>query len=215
MSGLWRLFNVHGELCSYLRKEGSFGGHGAQPATNPSKTTHCPNSGEKGLMWQLRGNSPLFGPHKTLKTGRLGQSLETSQHVTCVKKESDRFWRFLDPFQDPSVWLEWEPDTSSSSYSTKHRVNPVICLIFFFFLVGVQIFPFLTTWPKKRAPKKHYKNRGFSNPFFGKQSCVTKRPFFGQKNKSRDSSYRFFFCLSLLFQQNNTKLAETPIFIVF
>ena len=39
----------------------------------------------------------------------------------------------------------------------------------FLFLVGVQNFPFLTTWPKKRAPKNHYKNRGFSNPFFGKQ----------------------------------------------
>ena len=39
----------------------------------------------------------------------------------------------------------------------------------FSFLVGVQNFPFLTTWPKKRAPKKQYKNRGFSNPFCGKQ----------------------------------------------
>ena len=40
---------------------------------------------------------------------------------------------------------------------------------FFPFFGGCPKFPFLTTWPKKRAPKKHYKNRGFSNPFFGKQ----------------------------------------------
>ena len=33
------------------------------------------------------------------------------------------------------------------------------------FWVGVQNFPFLTTWPKKRAPKKHYKI-GVSANFF-------------------------------------------------
>ena len=58
----------------------------------------------------------------------------------------------------------------------------VISEIFLLFWVGVQNFPFLTTWPKKRAPKKHYKNRGFSKPFFGKHICVTKRPFLDQKN---------------------------------
>ena len=58
----------------------------------------------------------------------------------------------------------------------------VISENFLLFWVGVQNFPFLTTWPKKRAPKKHYKNRGFSKLFFGKHICVTKRPFLDQKN---------------------------------
>ena len=39
----------------------------------------------------------------------------------------------------------------------------------FLFLVGVQNFPFFDNLAKKHAPQKHYKNRGFSNPFFGKQ----------------------------------------------
>ena len=58
----------------------------------------------------------------------------------------------------------------------------VISENFLLFWVGVQNFPFLTTWPKKRAPKKHYKNRGFSKLFFGKHICITKRPFLDQKN---------------------------------
>ena len=51
----------------------------------------------------------------------------------------------------------------------------------FSFFGGCPKFPFLTTWPKKRAPKKHNKNRGFSNPFFGKQFCVTSRPLLDKK----------------------------------
>ena len=86
---------------------------------------------------------------------------------------------------------------------------------FSFFLVGVQNFPFLTTWPKKRAPKKHYKNRGFSKAFFEKQICVTKRPFLDKKTQIQKFQLSFF-CLFLLFATTkNTKLAETPIFIVF
>ena len=41
----------------------------------------------------------------------------------------------------------------------------VISQIFPFFWVAFQNYPFLIPWPKKRASKKHYKNRGF-RPFF-------------------------------------------------
>ena len=69
---------------------------------------------------------------------------------------------------------------------------------------------FLTTWPRKRAPPKHYKNRGFSTPIFEKQLCITKRPFLDKKNKSRNSNYHF--CLfSYLSTTKNTKSAETLI----
>ena len=51
----------------------------------------------------------------------------------------------------------------------------------FIFWCVSKISLFLTTWPKKRAPKRHYKNRGFGNPFFGKQFCVTKRPCLDKK----------------------------------
>ena len=58
----------------------------------------------------------------------------------------------------------------------------VISRIFFFGGGGPNV-PFLTTWSKQRAPKKHYKNRGFSKAFFEKQMCITKRPLLDQENK--------------------------------
>ena len=81
------------------------------------------------------------------------------------------------------------------------------------FWVGVQNFPFLTTWPKKRAPKKHYKNRGFSQLFFGKHICVTKRPFLDQKNLHSQIPIIIFFCLfSSLSTTENTKKCWNPYF---
>ena len=41
----------------------------------------------------------------------------------------------------------------------------IISQNFLFLGGGVQKLPFLTTWPRKRAPPKRYKNRGF-NLFF-------------------------------------------------
>ena len=75
-----------------------------------------------------------------------------------------------------------------------------------YFLVGVQKFPFLTTWPRKRAPPKHYKNRGFSTPIFEKQLCVTKRPFLDKKNKIHKFQLSFFLPFSSLSTTNNTKI---------
>ena len=87
--------------------------------------------------------------------------------------------------------------------------------IFLIFLVGVQNFPFLTTWPRKRAPPKHYKNRGFSKPIFEKQMCVTKRPFLDKKNPNSEIPV-IIFCLFFSFNNKKHKnAAETPIFIVF
>ena len=82
--------------------------------------------------------------------------------------------------------------------------------IFLFFWVGVQNFPFLTTWPKKRAPKKHYKNRGFSN-FFLETHMRHETAIFGPKKpKFINSSYHFF----CLFSTENTKNAETLFYSV-
>ena len=88
--------------------------------------------------------------------------------------------------------------------------------MFPFFLVAFQIFPFLTPCPKRRAPQKHYKNRGF-RPFFGKADVRHETAIFGpQKPKFINFSYQFVFACFLLFQQQKTpNIAETPIFIVF
>ena len=74
-------------------------------------------------------------------------------------------------------------------------------------------FPFLTTWPRKRAPPKHYKNRGFSTPIFEKQLCATKRPFLDKKKrKFINSSYHFFLPFSSLSTTKNTKICRNHYF---
>ena len=55
---------------------------------------------------------------------------------------------------------------------------------FFLFWVAFQNFPFFDTLAQKARTQKHYKNRGFRTFFFGKQMCVTKRPFLDQKNQN-------------------------------
>ena len=56
---------------------------------------------------------------------------------------------------------------------------------------------FLTTWPRKHAPPKHYKNRGFSTPIFEKQLCVTKRPFLDKKTQIQKIQLSFCFAYFL------------------
>ena len=83
----------------------------------------------------------------------------------------------------------------------------------FLFFGGVQKLPFLTTWPRKRAPPKHYKNRGFSTPIFEKQLCVTKRPFLDKKNQIHKFQLSFFFLpFSSLSTTKNTKICWNPYF---
>ena len=74
---------------------------------------------------------------------------------------------------------------------------------------------FLTTWPRKRAPPKHYKNWGFSTPIFEKQLCVTQRPFFGQKNQIQKFQVSFFLPIFFSSTTKTQQFAETPISIVF
>ena len=52
--------------------------------------------------------------------------------------------------------------------------------IFSFFLAGFSKFPFLTPWPKNRAPKKHYKI-GVSGTFFLKSRCASRNGHFWTK----------------------------------
>ena len=82
----------------------------------------------------------------------------------------------------------------------------------FSFLVGVQISLFWQLGPKKRTPKKHYKNRGVSNPFFGKQICGTKRPFLDQKTQNQKFQLSFFFAF-FSFNKKTQKCSETHILL--
>ena len=108
---------------------------------------------------------------------------------------------------------KWKKEAPPKTAKMPKNNFSVIGQIFLFW-VAFQNFPFLTPWPKKRWPPKRYKNRGF-RPFFGKQICVTKRPFLDQKTKIHKFQLSFF--LPIFFSFNNTKpkFAETPVFIVF
>ena len=89
----------------------------------------------------------------------------------------------------------------------------VISENFLFFWLGVQNFPFLTTWPKKRAHKKHYKNSGFRAFFFWKADVCHETAVFGPKNpKFINFSYHFFCLFSSLSKTKNTKICWNPYF---
>ena len=88
---------------------------------------------------------PFGPPHMTLKPSKRNTKKTTKQKKT--KKDKKR-----------------EKKTRKNKKHSKMSFS-VISENFPLFWVGVQNFPFLTTWPKKRAPKKHYKNRGFSKLF--------------------------------------------------
>ena len=81
----------------------------------------------------------------------------------------------------------------------------VISENFLLFWVGVQNFPFLTTWPQKaRTQKNTIKNRGFSKLFFGKTHMRHETAIFGPtKLNFINSSYHFF--LPVFFSLNNRK----------
>ena len=80
----------------------------------------------------------------------------------------------------------------------------------FYFLGGVQKLPFLTIWPRKRTPPKHYKNWGFQPiSFFWKSYVSRNGHFWTKKPRSRNSSYHLF-CLLSLSTTKNTKVSWNP-----
>ena len=110
---------------------------------------------------------PFGPPHMTLKPSKKHKKNKTNKTNKKTNKEKKRKKKKKKKARKHKKY-------SKMSFS-------VISENFLLFWVGVQNFPFLTTWPKKRAPKKHYKNRGFRAFFFEKQMCVTKRPFLDPK----------------------------------
>ena len=86
---------------------------------------------------------------------------------------------------------------------------------FSFVFGGCPKFPFFDNLAKKRAPKKHYKNRGFCKAFLEKQICVAKRPFLDKKIPNPEISVIIFLPFSSLSTTKNTKISRNPHFIVF
>ena len=83
----------------------------------------------------------------------------------------------------------------------------------FFLFVGVQNFPF-DNLAQKAHPPKHYKNRGFSNPFFWNRFASRHRHFW-TKPKPEVPVIIFAGPRSSLSTTKTQTCSETPIFIVF
>ena len=78
----------------------------------------------------------------------------------------------------------------------------VISQFFLLFLVGVQNFPFLTTWPKKRTPKK----KGFQQGMFKKTDMRHETAILEKKNQIQKFQLTFF-AFFFLFNNKNTKIS--------
>ena len=66
------------------------------------------------------------------------------------------------PFCKRDPFFKKKKEEVKNTKKTPKKSFSVISPNFLFLGAGVQKLPFLTTWPRKRAPPKHYKNRGFS-----------------------------------------------------
>ena len=78
------------------------------------------------------------------------------------------------------------------------------------FLVGVQNFPFLTTWSKKRTPKKTIAIRVSATHFLKNGYASRNGHFWTKKPKTRNSSYHFLFFSSF---NNKTQKHLKPLFL--
>ena len=105
---------------------------------------------------------PFGPPHLTLKPSKKNKKQKKKTNKKKQKKEKKR--------SPPKKTAK----TPKNSFSIISQFFPV-------FWVAFQNFPFLTSWPRKPEPKKHYKNRGF-RAFFLKSSCVSRNGRFWTKN---------------------------------
>ena len=113
-----------------------------------------------------------------------------------------------------SKTLQKTPKTTQKSNKKKKKKNKktkntkypkksfsIISQIFLLFLVGVQNFPFLTTWPKSAHPKNTIKI-WVSARHFLKTDMRHETAIFGQKQSQiQKFQLSLLFCLFLLFQQ--------------
>ena len=87
--------------------------------------------------------------------------------------------------------------------NTKKRAFQLSVKISLFWGGVFQKLPFLTTWPRKRAPPKHYKNRGFSTPIL-KNSYASRNGHFWTK-KTQIHKFQLSFFFAFFFSFNNKK----------
>ena len=155
---------------------------------------------------------PLNPPKKTKKTKKTKTQKQQKTNKEGYGPSGHLTW----PLNPPKKTKKQKTKKTNKKHTKKLKntktPKKIFSVISQFFRGGVQKLPVLTTWPRKRAPPKHYKNMGFQ-PFFWKKLCVTKRPFLDQKKpKSINSSYHCFFAFFSLQQEKNTQISWNPYF---
>ena len=138
---------------------------------------------------------PFGPPHLTLKP--------SNKKLQKNKKENKKKKQTKNKKKEKKEKKEKKRSPPKKKQQKHQKIAFQLSVKFFLFWVAFQNFPFLTSWPGKRAPRKHYKNRGFRAFFFGKQLCVTKRPFWTKKPKIY--KFQLSFCLPIFFSFNNQK----------
>ena len=132
---------------------------------------------------------PFGPPHLTLKPSN-------KKHQKKPKKNQTK--------QNQTKKQKKEKKGSPKKKQQKHqKIAFQLSVKFFLFWVAFQNFPFLTPWPRKRAPKKHYKNRGF-RAFFLESRCASLNGHFWTK-KPQIYKFQLSFFLPICFSFKNKK----------
>ena len=103
-------------------------------------------------------------------------------------------------------------ERKSKKHNNTKKSFSVISQIFLFW--GVSKIPFLTTWPRKRAPKNTLKI-GVSARHFWKNSYASRNSHFRTKNQIQKFQLSFLGLFSSLSTTKTQKSVDTPIFTVF
>ena len=137
---------------------------------------------------------PFGPPHLTLKPSKKNKTKQTNKNKTKNNKKPKKRKTKTEKVKNTKI-----PKKELFSYQPK----------FSFFWQGIQKLPFLTPWPRNRAPKNTIKI-GVSAPFFGTKLCVTKRPFLDKKTQIQKFQLSFFSCLFPF--KKNTTICWNPYF---
>ena len=126
---------------------------------------------------------PFGPPHLTLKPSK--KSKETKKKTRKANKKK-----------------KGKKNTKNDKNAKKRAFQ--LSVKFFFFLVGVQNFPFLTTWPKKRAPKNTIKI-GVSATHFLENSSESRNGSAILDQKTQIQKFQLSFFFAFFFSYNNKK----------
>ena len=135
---------------------------------------------------------PFGPPHLTLKSSKKkNKKNKTNKKITNKKRKTDK----------ETVKSTKIPKKELFSYQSK----------FSFFWGGVQKSPFLTTWPRKRAPQNTIKI-GVSARHFWKNSYASRNGHFWTKSPNPEIPAIIFIGSFLLLQQQKTHTSAEPLF---